>query len=335
MANQDFPLLLFPRRVQIDRREDGSGGSGRPLHFPSAQRQGARLEPRFQRLQQAMEAKRLQLQADSPTQEPDFVLVLEIAGTVDGFYKAVRKIPQADWLFETDLEVDPDDDFHHEEDGFSNRPVGGRMFMVGTDQTALAQILGYWRRYQENPQARFERGLAPLKHLFAQLVDVRRWDVRDRVDTEMLAFWEDEIESGRETTRFEMEAWHFTSASKNQSTDLEIRRFVAAAGGRVVQSSLLSEIAYHGFLLELPIETVREIVEGRYPEIVLSDRVMFFRPRAQSISDSASEPLPAERNLTASGEPMCPPMVARSDAFLRVRCRPNFRRQSLNHFVQR
>lgn len=313
MASQDFPLLLFPRGVPIEQRDDGGRGGGKAIHFPDAQRQGARLAPRFQRLQQAMEAKRLQLQTDSPGQEPDFVLVLEIAGTLDDFYKAVRRLPQTDWLFETDLEFESDEDFHYLDDDFTDKPVKGRMFMVGTDQTALTQILGYWRRYQLDPEAPFERGFAPLKHMFSQLIDVRRWDVRDRVDAEMLAYWEGEAEKEDETVRFELEAWYFASAAKNRSTDQEIRRFVGVAGGKIIQASLIKEIAYHGFLLELPTAAVREILEGRYPDFVLSDRVMFFRPRAQSISDSTLQSLPAERLLTVSVEPPDVPVVALLD----------------------
>jgi hypothetical protein len=295
MASEDFPLLLFPQGATIEKREDGGRGGGRDLTFPNSARQGVRLNPKFQRLEEAMDAKRLQLYAEAPGQDPEFVLVLEIAGTQDDFYKAVERIPQADWLFETGADFEPDADFHFEEDGLPlSKSVNGRVFMVGTDQSALRQILSFWSLYQENAAVPFPRGFAPLKHVFTHLIDVRRWDVRDRLDHEMHEYWLAEVDSGNASTRFELEAWYFSSATKNAATDAEIRRFVLMAGGRVIASSLIDEISYHGFLVELSIAMVREILDGRYPDFVLSDRVMFFRPRAQSISDSTLEPSSSE-----------------------------------------
>jgi hypothetical protein len=52
---------------------------------------------------------------------------------------------------------------------------------------------------------------------------------------------------------------------------------------------LIVEIAYHGFLVELPMQAVAGVMAGETPELVLSDRIMFFRPKAQSITDGVNE----------------------------------------------
>ena len=312
MAKEDYPLLLFPVRAPVEKRNDGSGGPEKKVLLPTPQRQGERIGPKFTELANAIEAQRVSIAANAPTQDPEFVLVLEIIGKKDDFYKAVDKL-QADWLFEFAQDFAQDEDFRLEEDEEdSPASLKGRMFLVGTNQRALTELLSLWRQYQTDPSASFARGLAPLKHVFTRLRDLRRWNVQDRVDEEMRLYWQDEVDSGKETSRFELEAWYFASAAKNISVRQEVERFVAETKGRILQNALIPEIAYHGFLVELPTAKVAEILTGNFPSLVLSDRVMFFRPRAQCISVGSADSTPV-RSVVALGEANLPPVVALFD----------------------
>jgi len=290
MANEDYPLLLFPPSVSVKERDLRHGGTGKRVLLPSAGRQGERLNPRFDAVRTAIEAKRVTVAGNAPTQEPEFVLVLETVGSHDDFYKAVGRL-QADWLFEAEEQFVQDDDFRLEEEWVDGQApsLKGRAYLVGTSQRALDQILSFWHRYQDDPSGKFDFGLAPLKHVFEHLHDVRRWDVQDRIDSDMREYWQDEVQSGQSVSRFEIEAWYYDAEEKNASVTNELAQFVNDAGGRVLQSALIPEIAYHGILVELPVTKVQEILDGQLPSITLSDRVMFFRPRTQSIATTTND----------------------------------------------
>jgi hypothetical protein len=279
MPDQDFPLLLFPDPRAADRNPGGGGGS--PFVRPNIGRQQARINPKLAVLAQAFAARRLTLQQVAPTEDSELVLVLETIGPLDNFAKAVARVPGLEWLIEwAEDEVAPDEDFYV--DGKPDKTLTGRLFMLATNETALQQLLSLWNRYQADPSAKFDRGLASFRHLFAQLKDIRHWSVADRVGADVRAYWEDCLQDDSPTIRFEIEAWYFVSAQKNETVRTEIVMRVAALNGSVLYRALIPEIAYHGFLVELPRAAVADVLAGDMPELVLSDRIMFFRPKAQS-----------------------------------------------------
>ena len=72
--------------------------------MPSAPRQAQRLTPQFQRLQEAMDNKRLTVQDNPLGLQPEQVVVLETVGQIQGFIKAVEKIPGLEWLGEYEID---------------------------------------------------------------------------------------------------------------------------------------------------------------------------------------------------------------------------------------
>ena len=63
-------------------------------------------------MQQALESRRARLQTEAQGIVPEEVVVLETIGTVDGFIRAVEKVPGMEWLGEIEEEeIPPDDDF--------------------------------------------------------------------------------------------------------------------------------------------------------------------------------------------------------------------------------
>jgi hypothetical protein len=234
---------------------------------------------------------------------------LEVAGLIEDFIKAVRAVPELEWLGEVAVDaIAPDDDFYIEEDEGSTFP--GRLFLLGADQRALNQLLALWARYQADPTARFPQGLNKFRNVFGHLIRIRPWDVRDRIDEEVRAYWAELVEE--DAIRFEIEAWFSTSDRKNEQTAAEIERLTNALGGRVVQRLLLPDILYHGFLVEVPGRAIRETLDGEIPGLALSDRIMFFRPKAQSVTEGLRdiEASPAPEVATPSD---WPPVVALFD----------------------
>ena len=286
MATGNFPLLFFPEPTPADRNSLGGGGGS--VHIPGIGRQRARIAPQLTVLQQAFNAKRLKLQQVAPMENPELILVLEVAGTVEDFAKAVTKVPGLEWLVEwAEDQIAPDEDFFIE--GKDGKSFPGRLFLLASNQEALTQLLALWTRYQNDPTAKFDRGLNKFRNLFGQLRNIRHWSVADRVDVDVRSYWQACIDDGVQSIRFEIEAWYFASPQKNDAARAEIDALVQGLGGQVLRRALIGEIAYHGLLIELPAAAVAGVLAGETPELVLSDRIMFFRPKAQSITDGVND----------------------------------------------
>jgi hypothetical protein len=301
----DYPLLLFSTPTKADR--DPGHGGGSPVHRPSVERQRQRIAPKLATLNQAFDARRLTLQQIAPTENPELVLVIETIGSVANFAKAVRKVPGLEWILEEDEDgIAPDEDFFDENTPTKN--LSGQLFVLASNRQALDELLALWNRYQADPAASFARGLAPFRHVFAQLKDIRPWGVADRLGDDVRAYWQERIDEQAPAVRFEIEAWYFASTQKNEIARGEIATRVAALNGQIISRALIPDIGYHGLLVELPAAALTEILAGKIPELVLSDRVMYFRPRAQSIVDLGTDgillPHVADPVNAQQGEPV-------------------------------
>src|SRR5688572_33373443 len=118
------PILLFPAPVVAERAKRGGGGGG--ISVPAHERQVDRLRPQFQTLRRTFEAESADLRPGIAGAEPAKVLVLELAGSVDNFLAAVKRIPGLEWLAAVDTEdLLPDSDFHRQEDETLEKPSVG------------------------------------------------------------------------------------------------------------------------------------------------------------------------------------------------------------------
>lgn len=111
--------------------------------------------------------------------------------------------------------------------------------------------------------------------VFKHLRDVRFWGAKDRLGQDIVDYWNDHLAAGDDAIRFEIEAWCFASQERNQRAAEELTQLIGSLDGRILRSALITEIAYHGFLVELPADGVRQLLNDSPPELVLSDRVMF------------------------------------------------------------
>jgi hypothetical protein len=304
MADGDLPLLLFARPTSAERNRQ-SGGAPK-IHNPPAARQAERIAPKLEVLQQAFDAKRLRLQQAPGSENPELVVVFETVGSIQDFAAAVSKVAGLEWLVEWDEEdIAPDGDFYDER--HLDRGLVGRIFLIGSNKQALDQLLALWKLYVENPLVKFPRGQGPWRHVFKQLKDIRYWSVTDRAQPDVLRYWADEVALQRPMVRFEIDAWYFQSQQKNQAAYDEIRSLLEAQGGHTIQRYISADIQYHGVLAELPPQAIQEVLNGAIPELMLSDRIMFFRPRAQALRGSQQDgPVEVlERNVVvADGQPI-------------------------------
>lgn len=305
MSEQQRPLLLFPRPTSSEREKRTPGWA--QVHVPSAPRQAERLTPKFGTLQSAFDARRIQLQATAPSDDPELVVVFETVGSVEKFIGAVQRTPGLEWLLEADeAGVEPDDDFYDQRD--RQKSLDGRIYLLGSNQQALAEVISLWNRYKEDTHVQLERGLAKWKDVFKHLRDVRFWGIQDRIGQDIREYWESRLEAGEEAIRFEVEAWCYSSPEKNRRAAEDLARLVSEIGGRILSTALIQDIAYHGFLVEMPASGVRSLLSETPPALVLSDRVMLFRPRGQALpapdGDELRLPGVDGSTRTPSGQPV-------------------------------
>lgn len=288
MSEQQRPLLLFPQPSSSEREKRLPGWPH--VHLPPAQRQRERLAPKFGALQSAFNARLVQLQATVPTDDPELVVVFETVGSVDNFLGAVKRTAGLEWLLESDeVDVEPDDDFF--DIGERDKPLMRRVYLLGSNQQALAEVISLWNRYQVDPQVKLEHGLGAWKDVFKHLRDVRFWGMQDRIGQDIREYWGSRLSLGVDTIRFEVEAWCHSSPDKNSLTAEELGRLVTELGGRVLSTALIQDIAYHGFLVEMPADSVRRILSDTPPALVHSERVMLFRPRGQALPQPEGDDL--------------------------------------------
>ena len=279
------PLLILPNPGEPLPRLKKHGGGG-ATHFPTRARQAERLEPKFETLQRAMEARRVRLQAESHDLVPEEVVVLETVGAIENFIRAVEKVSGLEWLAEIDEnDIPPDEDFFEttgKDERRSDKMVGGRLFMVFTNQDALREILSLWKTWKEGGQ--LPRGLAAWRKVFDQLYDVRVWGVRDRLhETGVLDDWRERVSRGDGIVPCEIELWQRGTSEQRRNARDRVAAFVDGMGGRIVAEAAVEEIAYRALLVLLPVASISSLLreEDGDVELVRCEQVQFFRAGGQ------------------------------------------------------
>ena len=312
MAESDYPILVFPAPALAERAR--RSGFGRPPRRPGAGRQGERLAPQFQRLEEALANRRLALQETSAGIVPEQVLVLETVGPVANFIRAVERVEGLEWLAEYELDdIPPGDGFEHEDD--PEKRLSGQLFLMMSDERALAELRRLFEGWHRDPDASFSRGLAPLKRAFEYLREIRPWDVEDRLaDTGLLEDWNERAAFGQETVSFEAELWYRGRASGRRAAADQLRQAIAALDGEIVSECVVEDIAYHGILGRMDVARVRDLVDRpetrRDVGLFRCDDVMFLRPVGQCavpIGEDTEETLPvrpAEPERVVEGTPV-------------------------------
>ncbi|MFC3690444.1 S8 family peptidase [Aquipuribacter hungaricus] len=250
------------------------------------------------------------------------MVVFDLAGSVEAFAHAVRRVPGLEFLAELDEgKADPDDDFHVVDS--NGQPTDDKLdetaYLVLTNTQAVTQLVKLFQDWQADETMRFPYGLTPLRNAFRLLRDLRRWSPQDRVrDTGLLEQWQEEVavvgNSG--SARVEVELWFRNDPVRRAAAQAQVSGLIAAAGGQVRGSSALAEIGYHAVLADVPHAQIQQVLDqgpGAI-ELLRANDVMLVSPAtAMSVvrSDDVADGELADRQADPPTEP---PLVALLDA---------------------
>ncbi|MBE0471523.1 MAG: S8 family peptidase [Methyloprofundus sp.] len=279
------PLLLFPAPGKASPAKRNGGGS--PPNTPSISRQAEILGPKFSRLEDAIENRRIEVQNDTPGIDPEYTVIIETYGSVSDFFKAVRKISGLEWLGEYEIrELEPNEDFYARGSD-PQKPLNGQVMLMLSDRRAINELLSLWRQFGQDPSMEFTRGWAKFRDLFRLLKDIRYWDTQDRLNnTGILEYWRERLEHEPDSpVRFEAELWFRTIESKRELALRNVTDLTLMLGGQVLSSCDIPEINYQSLLIELPANQVNSILNDSNVALVRCDQVMLFRPLGQMSVD--------------------------------------------------
>lgn len=311
--SESRPLLAFGPPVvgAIPTVPEGSRQFPPRVRGPGPKRQSERLTPRFQALQDAIEARRAALSDTPDDPDPEMVVVFDLAGTAEDFARAVAMVPGLEFLAEQeDDKAEPDDDFQLL--GSDGRPtekvLSESLYMVMSNAQAVTELIRLFQLWQADPTRQFARGLNPLRGAFQLLRDIRRWGPQDRVrETGLLQIWEETVQmigGAQSSVRVEIELWYRADAARRVAAQSEVTQLVERAGGAVVTSAVIAGIGYHSLLADLPHRQVEAVLaEGPQSiELLTTDEVMFLTP-AQPMSILS----PQQADEVTAPTPLRPP----------------------------
>lgn len=310
MTAEQRPILALPT-PEVGKRLKQSSSVPPRVSKASGSRQGERLNPQFRALTDAFDHQRADL-SDGQVDEvdPELVLVFDLAGTVDDFYRAVEKVPGLEFLTEySENDVGADDDFHMvgTDDEESGKPVARCLYLVMSNSQAAQELVRLFGLWQENPAMEFQKGLTRFRYVFEQLRAIRPWGTQDRIrDTGLLESWREYLDlvgQSATTVPVEIELWYRKDAKTRAEAESHLRSIVQSGGGEVKAQTQIDQIGYHALLVELPVNAVREVLQQGAESIRLltADEIMFatpHEPMSVSVSDEVSEVSSAARGTT-------------------------------------
>ncbi|WP_245545691.1 S8 family peptidase [Nocardia higoensis] len=233
--------------------------------------------------------------------DPELVLVFDLAGTIQQFRNAIDRIEGFEFLTELlDDESEADDDFHmlDENSNRAEKPVAHSLYLVMSNAQAANQLIQLFDRWEADPTASFDRGLGKFKTAFEQLRDIRRWDVTDRIrDTGLLEQWNERLQvvgQSPSPVMVEIELWFRRTAEERAAAQSHVEGLVNAVNGRVVDGAQITPIAYHGLLVEIPVQHVQSVLREGAESIQLlsAEDIMFVSPYTpMSVGTPSSDPL--------------------------------------------
>jgi len=270
------PLLIFPAPSQVGRFVR-KGGGPQPLFSPNKQTQVARLQPKLDILEQALQARRIEVQADVNGVEPEMVLVLETRGHVNEFFKAVRNVPGLEWLAEEEQEFAGDEFFHYDN---IDKEIRGKVYFILTNYQALVRLLALWNNYKYSNG--FQRGTTKWRDVFALLHDIRQWSVEDRItETGILKDWSYRLQYEQNIIPFEIELWFRKTAELRAEAEARVENLLEQFEGEIISRSSILEIAYHAILVKAPIQIFNNLTEQTDIGFFKASDIMFLRPVGQ------------------------------------------------------
>ena len=281
------PLLVFPTPAIADRTK--KSGQSTETHFPSKNRQVTKYEDKISELDRVLANKSAALQQQVGSIIPEMLLVLETAGEISDFFKAVKKTPGMEFLAENQSETESDEDFYHLDKAGNrvDKSIDTRFYLTMTNQRALQELQKYWREYKKDKeQQNFEKGTTKFRHLFDQLKDIRPYSVEDRTRDTGIDDYISEMKSyDHDLVKFEIELAFKNDSEQSQASYNEVVRLLQHQGGQAIAKSrtVIPEVAYHAFIAEAPVQAFDDLSESTDILFLKSQQILFFRPVGQMI----------------------------------------------------
>lgn len=288
------PLLIFPRASSGSR--DTLPPFNGNLRYPSKEKQIQNLDNRISDLERVLENQTAYLGLNPANLVAEMILVLEIAGDLKDFFRAVATTPGMEFLGELQSEAESDDDFFTvDKHGDRNdKKFGSRVFLTMTNQSALRELRSYWQEYKKDKDDQeFKRGTSKFRILFDKLRDLRPYSIADRIfDTGITDYIEEMRILQVDSVKFEVELAYKNDLAKDTRAFNEVHQLLGLNDGRVIEESrvIINEISYHAFIAEAPINAFDDLSENTNVTFLKSQQILFFRPVGQSIFDLSDEP---------------------------------------------
>lgn len=190
----------------------------------------------------------------------------------------MQRVPGLELIDEEELGSDDD-----------KEPVA---YLLLPDARALTELLSLWRRWNSN-QLVF--GETPWRGVFELLRDLRPWGPQDRVQPLDADFLSEEIwgRDDDDLVPLEIELIYRASEAQAETQEQEVRAAVIARAGRIVSRARLPDIAYHALLVDLPVRSIREIIERSPDSIAGLDPVMHIRPQSLATTIEIEDATPS------------------------------------------
>lgn len=276
------PLLIFPRSVPVEREK-----LSRSIILRTAlgrRWQDSHVQQPLQQLHASLARRTVELSTTAPGAVAEEVLVLETIGNVTDFVGAVRRVTGLEWLVSFDA-PEPDDEEENppdeiQEDEFAQ--AGNRLFALATNAQALDQLLSLWQRFQSGQP--LNHGFGAWKQVFAQLREVRRWSVKDRLhETGVVEFWRDALELGLPSIAFAAEFWFRAGASARRARFESLRTVAQSLGGTLEHPYEHEPTCFHAAVATFPPSAIRQFLDQPdTSEFLQRTEVMFCRPQGQT-----------------------------------------------------
>lgn len=312
------PLLIFPR-ASSGSRDTLPPFTGN-IKYPEKETQVQRFENKISELDRVLENQTAYLGANPANLVAEMILVLEVAGDLKDFFRAVAATPGMEFLGELQSEIEPDEDFYTvDKDGErTNKRFGARLFLTMTNQAALRELRSYWEQYKlSRDEQNFVRNTGRFRVLFDRLKDLRPYSIADRIYDTGLENYLDEMRLLEvDPVKFEIELAFKNDTVKDARAFQEVNSLLQQNNGRVIENSrvTLPEIGYHAFIAEAPISSFDDLTENTNVNFLKSQQILFFRPVGQSIFDLSEEPELFDYNeVVAEPQPGLDPVVALLD----------------------
>jgi hypothetical protein len=156
------------------------------------------------------------------------------------------------------------------------------LFVVLSNHQALQQMLSLWSLWKAGLGLPW--GLGKWTEVFTQLRDVRPWGIRDRLfETGILEDWQERVAHNAELIPCEIELWFRTDHRRRFAARNRVAGIVQSLEGSILNEALLEEIGYHALLAQLPIGSVRSLLEetGQESSLIQCEQIQFFRTSGQ------------------------------------------------------